>query len=171
MLSGFMIYKLLNYFLPTFFPYKPVYFLVIAVFSILPDFDVLWSKTVNAHHSTWFHTPIFWIFVCALLSIPMYFFGALNIIFLAGIQVLSHLFFDLLTSRAYGIRVFYPFSEKFYSVFKPTWPVENFTLKDMIVGFIPFMKQYSKTRGRLFIEIIVALVGMMALLQWITVFF
>lgn len=87
---------------------------------MLPDLDFFFSKKMNDHRNTLFHTPFTWI----VLFMIFYFFSKIfkyPDIFYAGlvftVSVLFHLFLDWFSGRITGIRVLYPFSTKNFSAF------------------------------------------------------
>ncbi len=84
---------------------------LIALFSLLPDFDALWNRRIASHHQTYFHAPIFWV---AVTSAGFQIFPQASIIL--GFATLFHLLTDFVTGRTIGIPFFYPVKKTEYSL-------------------------------------------------------
>lgn len=88
--------------------------------SFAPDIDGLFpGQRMNNHRNTIFHTPFFWILACLLallfLQISRPGFLIYSLVFFIGSFL--HLFLDWVSARTGGVRLFYPFSQKAYSLF------------------------------------------------------
>jgi len=138
--------------------------------SLAPDIDGLFGLQIKDHHKTVFHTPIFW----SLLIFIMGFIGfsiknLLIVIFIIafGIGVFFHLFLDWFSGRSAGIRIFYPFSKKQYSLF-PLKPekgnVPIFPNKKNIKKYREFIRYYLKNK---FLVITETLIILIAIFIWI----
>lgn len=131
--------------------------------SVLPDVDFVFSKYIKDHHSTWPHSPLLWIAVYTLVfSIGIIFKNQLvrNYSTALIIGIFIHLFLDWFNARTAGIRIFYPFSERLYSLFpvqphKGEVPIFPFLSKE----YIEFFKFYSQNKFLLFSEIGVTVSG------------
>lgn len=86
--------------------------------SLFPDIDIFFGKKVNEHRNTVLYAPIFWTSIMLLL-IPYSLFNrnSLPYIVAIGFGIFSHIFLDWLSGRTTGIRLFYPFSKRMYSLF------------------------------------------------------
>lgn len=138
--------------------------------SLLPDVDGLFGGYLKDHRNTPFHSPLFWLFIL-LIS---YAFGFLfkylfiqNYIIALSIGAFFHLFLDWFSGRAAGIRIFYPFSKKVYSLF-PLNPEKGKvsiipTTKEDIKKYIEFVKFFFENRFLVATEITIILT---AILVW-----
>ncbi len=82
-------------------PRSCLWFSIIVILSIAPDFDMLLSRL---HRDKFTHTPIFWGTIVALITVSI---GWSTWILIP--TVLLHLILDTLD---YGLMVLYPFSRK-----------------------------------------------------------
>lgn len=116
--GGYLVLKVAKKKYPKIETKKSIFLLSILIGSIFPDIDLFTSKYLVDHHS-FLHTPLFWI----LIFIFLYFlFKKINrninvylILFILG--VMTHLFLDWFGARSTGVRLFYPFYQKDYSLF------------------------------------------------------
>jgi len=138
--------------------------------SLAPDIDGLFGLQIKDHHKTVFHAPIFWgLFILIIGLIGFSIKNVLIVISIAafGSGVFFHLFSDWFSGRTAGIRIFYPFSERQYSLF-PLKPkkgaVSVFPNKKNIKEYREFMKYYFKNKFLVFTEISIILI---AIFIWI----
>lgn len=131
--------------------------------AVLPDVDFIFFKYVKDHHYSWPHSPLFWVaiyFVTFSIGVILKNQAVKNYSTALLIGVLTHLFLDWFNGRTGGIRIFYPFSEKVYSLF-PLNPQKGevsplpFPSKE----WIEFFKFYSQNKFLLFSEISLTLSG------------
>jgi len=93
--------------------------LVSLVGANAPDFDILSGKGLTKHRESWLHAPVFWI-AAYLISIMlnriiMFSYLYVHVFF---INVFIHMVLDWFSGRAAGVRIFYPFSKKDYTLYK-----------------------------------------------------
>jgi len=138
--------------------------------SLAPDIDGLFGLQLKDHRKTVFHTPIFWGLL--ILIIGLIGFSIKNVLIVVSVAafgsgIFFHLFLDWFSGRTAGIRIFYPFSERQYSLF-PLKPkkgaVSVFPNKKNIKEYREFMKYYFKNKFLVFTEILIILV---AIFIWI----
>ena len=82
-------------------------------FSVLPDIDGLWNPSLEEHHASLLHAPVFWIVLSSVFFVA----NLYNAAVLMLVSTLFHLFSDYLTALTTGVRLFYPFSEKDFHLF------------------------------------------------------
>lgn len=118
--GGFLILQVIDKINPGFGLREPKILLAGVLGSILVDVDAFFYEELKDHHNSLLHTPLFW----ALVFILGHFWGSftknssiINITFALSIGVFSHLFLDWFGARRSGIRIFYPFSERMYSLY------------------------------------------------------
>jgi hypothetical protein len=163
-LSGILMLKIFSTVFPN-IPFNAGVIIITIILQLLPDIDILWAKNLSSHHESYFHAPLFWIgifLILTLISNITHIFG-MWIAYVFIIQTLSHLFFDYITARTAGIQLFYPFIEKEYSLFplnKKHGDFKPFELKAQL----NFFKPYSENMRLLFFEIIICVLGIVALL-------
>ncbi len=117
--SGYLIYKLTAHPLGV---NDPTLLLISVIGANTPDIDSLFGNKMKDHRNTIFHSPLFWIFLYLLLfSTDILGTSHLHMLNLFTLGVLIHLSLDWVSARTSGIRLFYPFSKKLYSLF-PTQP-------------------------------------------------
>ncbi len=133
--------------------------------SLAPDIDGLFGLQIKDHHKTVFHTPIFWgLFILIIGLIGFSINNVLIVVSVAafGSGIFFHLFLDWFSGRTAGIRIFYPFSERQYSLF-PLKPkkgaVSVFPNKKNIKEYREFMKYYFKNKFLIFTEILIILIA------------
>ena len=131
--------------------------------SIFPDVDFFFSKYVKDHHDSLLHSPLFW------LVIYIFIYGFCVIIgydalknyisaFIIGVSI--HFFLDWYSARTAGIRVFYPFSKKRYSLF-PLNPQKGKIVPKIFPTreYAKFFKFYMENKFLLISEISLIVVG------------
>lgn len=131
---------------------------VVIIGSLLPDIDGLAGAQIKDHRKTPFHAPFFWlvIFISTYtVNGLMLKNSQLNTYLIAlNIGIFSHLLLDWFAGRTAGIRIFYPFSKKVYSLF-PLNPkkgaVGMFSLKNQSA----FWKYYFENKFLLILEAII----------------
>ncbi len=120
---------------------------VTIISSVFPDIDIFFGKKINEHRNTIFHAPIFWISFTTILIIYCFFNNSFLPYSVAlGFGVFSHIFLDWFSGRTIGIRLFYPFSKKMYSLFPLNPAMGN-------VSFLPNkndQEKYLKFLGNYF---------------------
>ena len=133
--------------------------------SLAPDIDGLFGLQIKDHRKTVFHTPIFWSLLILIIGLVSFFIrNGLIIISVAafGSGIFFHLFLDWFSSRTTGIRIFYPFSKKQYSLF-PLKPkkgaVSIFPNKKNIREYRDFIKYFFKNKFLVFTEILIILIA------------
>jgi inner membrane protein len=103
--------------------FHPGWFFFILLCACLPDIDFLFgylSGNPNLFHHMWTHSLIFGVLLgllTAIVSWPFLGARAFRIGFLAFGAVLSHLVLDYFTvdqNPPYGIKLFWPFTQKYY---------------------------------------------------------
>lgn len=123
---------------------EPVFMSIAVISSLFPDIDLFSGKKLNDHRNTIFHAPF--LYVClAFLFLLIGFFERKMWIYTSAFAfgAFSHLFLDWFSGRTIGIRFFYPFSKKMYSLFPLTPSVGNMTLipnKKNIPGFMRWLR-------------------------------
>jgi membrane-bound metal-dependent hydrolase YbcI (DUF457 family) len=138
--------------------------------SLVPDIDGLFGKQLKDHRKTVFHAPLFWLLVMSTICLIIYFYTNKQglIYYLAfSFGVLSHLFLDWFSGRTAGIRIFYPFSKKQYSLFTldPTkGAVGVFPNKKNFHKYLVYVRFFCKNKFLVLAEIIIILT---AVLFWI----
>ena len=113
--------------------------------SMAPDIDGLFGKQMNNHRNTVFHTPLFWSSLFVILGISAKLFEQSNLIpylFAFSVGALTHLLLDWFSARTGGVRFFWPFSQKSYSLFatkpeKGNLPVLS-NNKHLVIRFCKF---------------------------------
>lgn len=139
---------------------NPTFTAVLIVGALLPDVDGMFGAQIKDHRNTPFHAPLFWlvIFISTYtVNTVMLKNSQLNTYLIAlNIGIFSHLFLDWLAGRTAGIRIFYPFSKKVYSLF-PLNPekgaVGMFSLKNQAA----FWKYYLENKFLVITEMLVIL--------------
>lgn len=107
-----------------------------CLFSILPDFDLIYFYLIDGrqhhHHSYWTHMPVFWLLLSGILYLlakRLYNQQGTLVCILLFVNTWVHM---LLDSVAGGIYWFYPWSDAYYRFFNITarydWWVLNYIL-------------------------------------------
>src|SRR3989344_1745006 len=128
--------------------------------AIIPDIDAFFGAAMKDHRNTVFHGPLFWLSVCtAAFIVGQATFPAIKLhllAFLAG--ALVHLFLDWFSGRTSGVRIFYPFSRKNFSLF-PLRPergtVPTIPGKDSFKEWVAFWRFYFSQRFLVIVELLV----------------
>ena len=157
--SGFLILRIFMEINPDIYSKSAIFIILSVVFSNLPDIDILWSKTLNEHHNSPLHAPLFWIIISATMLIILPRLAFLT--FLMITNVLFHLFSDYLTGRTAGIPLLFPFSKKEYSLKRLNKSKGNFhpiNLKE----YVKFNKYYLKDKLLVAIEGVVLVLGIIS---------
>lgn len=164
--GGYLAFKAVTTISPEFGLNEPKIFLVTILGSILPDIDVFFYKEMKEHHNSLLHTPLFWIFIFILgygVSLLTKNPSIKNITFALSFGVFSHFFLDWFSARRSGIRIFYPFSQKMYSLFplnQGKWgsPFTFFPKKEQVEFYVKnkflFLTEILLTLGALGIWIL-----------------
>lgn len=163
-----MILRLLNTAFPNDFPMGTLFIVASMALANIPDADVLWSKKLRTHHRSPLHKPLFWI-ALSMAGLALSSFTAFptrDIVILLSAQTAAHLAFDYATAMTTGIQVFWPLSEREYSLFP---------LRPSFGGFKPlsldwktwkrFIRRYLQNKPRVAIEITVSILGLAVLLM------
>lgn len=168
--SGVVVLAILHEIWPLVFPIHLWTIIFVIGISMFPDIDVLSNSTLNKHHESPLHKPIFWIAVTAgayiLASLtPLVSFMAVHLLLAC---TLFHLFADYVTARTTGVQVLYPFDKKEHSLY-PTKPsLGNFNIfnfKDP--KFKVFRKVYFKNIPLVIFEYSIFAAGVIILITWI----
>ena len=147
-------------------PFNTYTLLFSAVVAILPDLDILWAKNLHMHRKTFFHAPLFWIvlFLMSFTLDKVFNFFPVWMLSLFTIQILVHLLLDYCTGRSAGIFIFYPFSNKEYSLFplnKNKGIVHPSELKQMKPKNM--ITTYCRSKEQIAFEVLSSSLGMIAL--------
>lgn len=132
--------------------------------SVLPDIDIFFGKKVNNHRNTIFHSPLFWLLLAFLLFLVIFFKRNYNlgIYTIAGsFGVFSHIFLDWFSGRTIGIRIFYPFSKKMYSLFALNPQIGNIPIipsKKYIHKYIHWIEYYFKNAFLVITELTILII-------------
>lgn len=88
---------------------------VMLLFSVLPDFDLLWFYLVDNrsihHHRYWVHIPAFWLVAGTLAAALLWRTPYRNLVFVALAAIMLHLVLDSLVG---GILWLAPFDNTLY---------------------------------------------------------
>ncbi len=128
--------------------------------SMAPDIDGLFGKKMKDHRRTIFHTPILWLFLFLISYLVYILTNYAGMIYFNAFTfgALVHLFLDWISARTSGIMLFYPFSEKLYSLYPTNSEIGNVSvLPTKDTKYKQFWLFYLKNKKLLFIEIIVIL--------------
>lgn len=138
---------------------KNLFFTLFSIaIALLPDLDALGKTKLKDHHKSLFHAPFFWIVVfLVLLKINQ------PIAILFGAQILGHLFADYITARTAGVALFYPYSNKEYSLQKLTPRYGDFYVLDF-KKMKKYFVFYSKNKLLSSVEISICILGIIAIL-------
>lgn len=130
------------------------------VAGMISDVDGLfYIGRLRDHHDTPLHTPSFWMAVFVILSVANNVTHETFQPYITGsfIGVSSHLFLDWYAGRVAGLRVFYPFSKKRYSLF----PLQRDkgVFKFDAHGIREYIKFYVSNRFLIVSEVLTVLVA------------
>lgn len=126
--------------------------------SVLPDIDFVFFKYVKDHHNSWPHAPLFWIAIYLLvfaLSLILKNQAIKDYSTALIIGILTHLFLDWFNGRTAGIRIFYPLSERVFSLYSlnpEKGKIPTFIFPNKEYGEF-FLKFYVQNKFLLFSEI------------------
>ena len=113
--SGYLVYRLIK---GRFGRFQSSYVLGAAVLGAMaPDIDVFFGLSIRQHHNTIFHTPVFWLGLMVAGWLFLRRLAARRLLFLFTGTALLHLFLDWFGARAAGVRLFYPWTERVYSLY------------------------------------------------------
>ena len=164
--AGILVLKLLSVMFPDIFLMTFPMMMLSIIFANLPDIDVLWSKKLNEHHKSILHAPIFWV---SILFIGLVISQATNlisdaIILLFFIQGVFHLFFDFIFGRTVGVPLFYPLSDKEYSLYplRPKYSDFNPWFSNTKKHF-RYIRHYLKNETLVAFEFAIAFFGLLVL--------
>jgi len=160
-IAGFLIVLLLVKFSNYEYSIAPLALIIYFFISFMPDISILWSKKLKGHHRNLLHAPIFWIlflFVGFLVGVQKY-------TILIGSLTLYHLFCDFLTAKITGVPLFYPFSEKEYSLKKtsPRMGLIN-PLNPLKKGYKKYVLYFLKDKTLLIIQASFIIAGLISLI-------
>ena len=138
--------------------------------SLVSDIDGLSGSQMKDHRKTPFHAPLIWFsFILIILLFGIFTFNEKMMIYniMFGFGIFFHLFLDWLGGRTTGIRIFYPFSQKQYSLFRhdsQKGAISMFPNRKNIRKYFEFVKFYFKNKILVTIEIII---NLFAILIWV----
>lgn len=165
-LSSIFILKVLHYASPSEFPVN-IYSIALSIFfAILPDVDFFMSDKLHSHRKTLFHAPLSFIilFLAGFLANYLFDLFPFWILYLFIAQAAFHLISDIITARSCGIYVFYPFSEKEYSLFHLEKYYGDFhPMRIASKEYRRFWKHYLKNKILLGFELFVIVAGIISL--------
>ena len=158
--TGIFILRIFSFFNPAVLFNLPG-ILIAILLSLLPDIDIFWAKKLNTHKS-FLHAPLPWILLFVILYSINFFthFVSTWILYFLIVQALAHILLDYITCRTAGVKIFYPFQNKEYSLFPHTKSYGNLELHE-IVGKKSknFWKHYLKNKNLVFFELLTWLLG------------
>lgn len=128
--------------------------------SFAPDIDGFYGGMITGHR-TIFHTPLFWMGLTLLSYFYLRIKKKSNImIYLAAFSLgaFGHIFLDWFSSRTAGIRVFYPFIYRDYSLF-PLDPTQGHVAVWPSREQLEFWRFYLENTFLVVIEISIIIVG------------
>lgn len=98
---------------------NPPLFGVALAGAMAPDIDGLFGAQMKDHKDTVFHAPLFWLGTFAIVYIAgqVLFPDFSSYLIAFFLSTFVHLFLDWMSARTTGVRIFYPFSKKKYSLF------------------------------------------------------
>ncbi len=154
--GAYITLQLANAFNPTLRLDQPTV-LIGIIGGAIPDIDSFFYKQIKDHHDSPLHTPFVWAsFFLFLLGVNYFLNMGLQLyIFALLIGVFSHIFLDWYAGRIAGVRIFYPFSKKRYSLFPMNPDQGKVPLKAVFTK--EYIKFYSKNRFLLISEIFIVL--------------
>ena len=163
--SSILILRILSFF-NSLIPFSLLALLLSMVFSLITDIDFFWARKLNAHKQSYFHAPLFWVLIFAILYVVNIFLQIIPtwILYVFIVQILAHLLFDFITGRTAGVPIFYPFNKKEYSlclINKSYGNLRRFeTVSKKARGF---WKYYFKNKKLVVFEVVIILLGVIAL--------
>ncbi len=159
LLSGYAVLLTLTY--VTDITVTPGILFAAGVLAVFPDVDMLWSDSIQGHHNSLLHVPLFWIGVTTILLIaPVPTWLAV----LVGTETLFHLFTDYVAGRTTGVMLLYPIRSTNYSLF----PVEPEHGELVLVDGIDAIRTYISfyVENRIVIGFEVVMMGLGAAALW-----
>ncbi len=161
--GGYLALKIANRIDPNFGFEQNSLMLVGIMGALIPDVDYVFFKNIKDHHNGIPHSPLFWILMSSITC--LFAFSTENILLMSyiiafTIGVLVHLFLDWFSGRTAGIRVFYPFSKKVYSLY-PLNPKKGEVSTSLIPNksHLEFFRFYAQNKFLLSVEILIMLIG------------
>lgn len=117
--GGYLALKLADKLQPEMGFYNNEMMVIGILGAILPDIDSFRFKYIKDHHDSFTHLPLFWILAFILVfGLEILFkIQIINYTIALFLGIFSHLFLDWFSGRTTGIKIFYPFSGKAYSLF------------------------------------------------------
>ena len=164
-LSSILILKVLHLINPSEFPVNSYSAILSIFFAILPDIDFFMSDKLHSHRKTMFHAPLSFVIVFLAGLLVNYLFGLFPfwILYLFIAQAVFHLASDIITARSCGIYVWYPFSEKEYTLFPLEKSYGDFhPMKIASKEYRGFWKYYLKNKIMLGFELLVIVLGIIS---------
>lgn len=158
--GAFLAIEIVSYIDPSLKLDKTSVLMLGTIAGVLPDIDLsFYVNSVKDHHDTPTHTPLYWLALFIVLLVIYHSnTAALAYVWAAFIGITSHMFLDWYGGRICGIRLFFPFSKKRYSLF----PLERKKFKQ-----IDFSKKYrefyTNNRVLLWSEILIVVVAIAVL--------
>jgi len=141
---------------PEYDPHENILLTAVLAGSLAPDIDGLFGNAIKDHHNTVFHAPLFWLLLLIVAKYTAASFAPNFLLpvalFFAG--VFLHLLLDWISARTGGIRLWYPFSRKVYSLCKlhpEKGDVPIFSLRQQA----SFWKHYLSSKWLIGLEIII----------------
>lgn len=131
-----------------------------ALTSIIPDTDGLFVKDMSNHHEGPLHAPDFW----AIIWTIIYILGFPIIAAVGFSGTFFHLLCDFITGRTYGIEIFYPLSNRDFSLFEVDKNRGHFNPsrpnKDELTSYLSF---YVQNKPALFYEVSINILGLISI--------
>ncbi len=126
---------------------------IITIFAIWPDINLLWHRDLKTHHFDWTHYPIFPITILVFLILAQMILRVnLHIGMLFSISWIWHIFLDTFGIQN-GVRWFWPISDKEFSFTKLTkFTKQKFKLSEEI--------KYAFKNGEAIVEILIISLGL-----------
>ena len=142
---------------------KRLIILLAILGAFAPDIDGFFGNKMNNHRYTPFHAPLFWFLIFVIGYIGGIILKKPEIktgILIFTISVFSHLFLDWISARTGGIRIFYPFSKKIYSLFHLKPEKGNITVLPN-KKHLQFWLFYLENKFLIGVEVLVILAGLL----------
>ena len=161
-ISSMFVLLILNKLAQEAYPFSGLMILLSIIFSSLPDLDGLWIEKMKDHHQSYFHAPLFWVLISAILAL----FAPLWIPGLLLAQLAGHFVADYLTAFTAGIAWFYSFNKKESSFLPLHKELGNFAIfvktKEDKEKRKRYTKAYYANKKYLLIEIIAVVLGIVS---------
>lgn len=145
-----------------------LYIFVGLIGAILPDLDGFFFKYLKDHHKSPLHAPLFYLVIFTLIySLDKLFYLKNLELFLVAflLGIITHLFLDWFSGRTTGLRLFYPFKLKDYSLF-PLDPEKG----KVPISIIPnkeykgYLKFYIQNKFLFIVELLLILLALLHLI-------